>query len=523
MGIYLNPGYEGFQSALRSQIYVDKSMILEYTNSVLDTEQRYVCVSRPRRFGKSITAEMLAAYYDRSCDSTDLFKNLKIAKTSGFEVHKNKYDVIHIDINSFRNKSKTADVVPVIQRTVIAELKEYYPEGFAEDVEELPAALAQINKRQGLKFVIIIDEWDAIFRENKDDIAAQKSYLSFLRSLFKDAPSKRFVKLAYLTGILPIKKYGTESALNNFDEFTMLESDVLADYVGFTEEETKKLYDAAHMDFEKAKQWYDGYCLSKGLHIYNPKSVVDSIRRNRVGSYWTNTETYESLKGYINMNFDGLKDSIIQMIAGGSCKVNPAKFQNDMTSFRSRDDILTLLVHLGYLTFDSDNQTVFIPNEEVKQEFINAVEDAGWEHVMKAIHASDQLLEATWREDEQAVAKGVAAVHQANISILNYNDENALSCVITLAYYNAVKDYTLIREMPAGKGYADVVFLPRKYSNRSAMIVELKWNVSAEGAIEQIRKKQYAEVLKEYRGNILLVGISYSKKTKKHICKIEKA
>lgn len=522
MGIFLNPGNEGFKSVLNSQIYIDKTQMLAYTNSVLDSEQRYICVSRPRRFGKSITAEMLTAYYDKSCDSSELFRNYRIAEDRHFLEHLNQYDILHIDINTFRNiGGSTTDLAAKMQLSVIAELKEYYPECISSQTVSLPSALANINKMKGLKFVIIIDEWDAVFRENKDDRKAQTEYINLLRGLFKDAPSKKFIKLAYLTGILPIKKYGTESALNNFDEFTMLQSDVLAEFVGFTETEVSELYKTYGMDFEQAKEWYDGYTPSEGLHIYNPKSVVDSIRRKRIGNYWTGTETYESLKSYICMNFDGLKDAVSKMLAGASCKINPAKFQNDITSFKSRDDILTLLIHLGYLTYDNASQTVQIPNEEVKSEFVNAVEGADWKPLINAINASDRLLTAAWQGEEQAVAKGIAAVHMANTSILNYNDENSLSCVITLAFYNAVKEYTLVREMPSGKGFADIIFLPKKHSDKPAMVVELKWNKSAEGAVKQIKEKNYVQALEHYSGKILIVGINYHKKTKKYQCRIE--
>lgn len=382
MGIYLNPGNEGFRSALRSQIYVDKTGLIEYTNSVLDSEQRYICISRPRRFGKSMAAEMLVAYYGKNCDSMELFQSLKIAESENFKKHMNQYDVIHIDMNTFRHKRdrKTGDeisakqAVALFHSTIIEELRRMFPESVAEDDIDLPMVLANINDDTGRKFVIIIDEWDTIFREDKLDEEAQRAYIILLRGLFKDAPSKKFIKLAYLTGILPIKKYGTESALNNFDEFTMINSDVLTEYVGFTEQEVQSLYEDYGMDFEQAKEWYDGYELGEGLHIYNPKSVVDSIRRKRIGNYWTNTETYEALKNYISMNFDGLKDDITQMLAGGLCKVNPSKFQNDMTSFKSKDDILTLLIHLGYLAYDGLTQNVYIPNEEVKSEFVNAID-----------------------------------------------------------------------------------------------------------------------------------------------------
>ena len=342
-----------------------------------------------------------------------------------------------------------------------------------------------------------------------------------LRGLFKDAPSKKFLKLGYLTGILPIKKYGTESALNNFDEFTMVESDMLAEYVGFTEEEVITLYEEYGMDFEEAKRWYDGYHLADNLHIYNPKSVVDSVRRKKIGNYWTSTETYESLKYYINMSFDGLKDAIIEMIAGGRCKVDTNTFENDMVSFQSKDDVLTVLIHLGYLAYDAETEEVAVPNEEVRSAFVRAIKKSNWKYVIDAISASDELLQATWCGDGEAVAEGIDKVHATYTSILNYNNENALSCVISLAYYNAINEYTIVRELPAGKGYADVAFVPRKGSDKPAMVVELKWNQSADGAIAQIKEKQYVQALHEYQGNLLLVGINYDKDTKKHECVIE--
>lgn len=530
MGIYCNPGNEGFKSVLRSKIYIDKTELLEYTNSVLDTEQRYLCISRPRRFGKSIAAEMMVAYYDKSCDSKKLFQDLKIAESEDFTEHLNQYDVIHIDMNSLCHKRdrktmkeiSATEAVNLFHLLVIEELRKVFPNSVEEDDVDLPSVLAQINEDTGSKFVIIIDEWDAIFRENKNDETAQKEYITLLRGLFKDAPSKKFLKLGYLTGILPIKKYGTESALNNFDEFTMVESDMLAEYVGFTEEEVIALYEEYGMDFEEAKRWYDGYHLAEDLHIYNPKSVVDSVRRKKIGNYWTSTETYESLKYYISMNFDGLKDAIIEMIAGGRCKVDTNTFENDMVSFQSRDDVLTVLIHLGYLAYDAETEEVAVPNEEVRAAFVRAIKKSDWKYVIDAITASDELLQATWRGDGETVAEGIDKVHTAYTSILNYNNENALSCVISLAYYNTINEYTMVRELPTGKGYADVVFVPRKGSDKPAMVVELKWNQSADGAIAQIKEKQYVQALSEYQGNLLLVGINYDKESKKHECVIER-
>ena len=401
MGIYVNPGNGAFQGVLRSKIYIDKTGLLEYTNSVLGSEQRYICMSRPRRFGKSITAEMLAAYYDRSCDSKEMFQHLQISNTVDYEKHLNQYPVIHVDINDFlhrRNLETEGSVsalkaVGLFHSEVIAELKKVYPQSLSEEENNLPSALARIHEDTGDQFVIIIDEWDAIFREDKLDLKAQEAYIDLLRGLFKDAGSKKFLELAYITGILPIKKYGTESALNNFDEFSMIQSEPLSQYVGFTAEEVLMLCNQYEMDYEEVKRWYDGYVLAEDLHIYNPKSVVDSIRRRKIANYWTRTETYESLRSYISMNFDGLKDAIVQLLLGERKKVNTRTFANDMTSFESRDDILTVLIHLGYLAYDAEREEVYIPNEEVREAFSGAVQKSNWKPVVDAITASDQLYQ----------------------------------------------------------------------------------------------------------------------------------
>lgn len=407
MGIYLNPGKEGFESAVHSRIYIDKTGLIEYTNSVLGTEQRYICISRPRRFGKSIAAEMLVSYYDKSCDSQELFQNFKIASTPDYKKHLNQYYVIHVDMNALRHKRDketreeitAKQTVDLFHLLLIEELREVFSEAVAEDEVDLPTALAKINEVTGARFIIIIDEWDTIFREDKLDEKAQQSYITLLRGLFKDAPSKRFIELAYLTGILPIKKYGTESALNNFDEFTMTNPRTLTEYVGFTKEEVEGLCIKYQMDYEKTKYWYDGYCFRREKHVYNPNSVVKAMLDGEYGNYWTGTETYESLKSYIVMNYDGLKDAIIEMLAGGRCKIDTNTFENDMVNFHSKDDVLTVLVHLGYLAYDIDAEEVYIPNEEVRGAFVRAIKKSDWNHVIKAITASEELLKATWGKD----------------------------------------------------------------------------------------------------------------------------
>ena len=234
MGMFVNPGNSAFQVALNSEIYVDKTGLLEYTNKVMNTLQGYICNSRPRRFGKSITANMLTAYYSKGCDSKEMFSNLEISKTPDFEKRLNKYDVIHVDIQWCMEPAGGADnIVSYISEKTISELKEYYPDVLTENLVSLPEVLSKINTETGTKFIVIIDEWDVLIRDKAADQKIQDEYIGFLRGLFKGTEPTKYIQLAYLTGILPIKKEKTQSALNNFDEFTMLSPGKLAQYIGF--------------------------------------------------------------------------------------------------------------------------------------------------------------------------------------------------------------------------------------------------------------------------------------------------
>lgn len=428
-----------------------------------------------------------------------------------------RYNVIRLDIQKFANKTANVDdMLKLLQKRVINELRKTFE--ISDDETDLPFVLEEVFDANQQPFVFVIDEWDCVLREQKNSADDQKTYLNFLCDLFK---GQSYVALAYMTGILPIKKYGKHSAINMFTEIAMTNPRELAEFTGFTETEVKALCNEYDMPFDETKRWYDGYNL-KGVSIYNPRSVVMSMTGHDYDNYWSSTENYEALKVYIEMNFNGLKDKITQLIAGEKIEINPGKFQNDMTTLRSANDIFTLLVHLGYLTYDFYTKQVWIPNSEVAQEFVNSIEDGGWEEVVKAIKSSDELLKATLNCDEEKVAELIDKAHSDNTSILKYNDENSLSCVISIAYYSARKTYTIERELPAGKGYADLVFKPRKNNSNPALIVELKYDKSADGALEQIKKKQYADCLKDYSGEILLVGINYDKDDKHHTCKIEK-
>ncbi len=408
MGIFLNPGNAGFASSLRSDIYVDKTELLDFTNRVLGTEERFMCVSRPRRFGKSVAVKMMAAYYSRGCDSYELFQSLNIAREPEFRQELNRYPVIYLDIQWFysvvRDKGIPGQVVSYMQREVLKELYQQYPDIVRKEDDSLSEVLLRIHSRAGEQFIFLIDEWDCLFREEKDNAEIQEKYINFLRGIFKGVLAESAVSLAYITGILPVKKYGTQSALNNFDEYTMVNPAPLERYVGFTEADVRQLCEKYELNFEEARQWYDGYLFRGNFHVYNPKSVLDAVRRKQFGNYWTRTETYESLKSYIELDFDGLKDAVIVMLGGGRCRINTQKFQNDLTSVKSRDDIMTLLVHLGYLAYDGDTGEAFIPNQEVAGEFENAIEDGGWDEIARAIRESEELLGATLRGDGDAVA-----------------------------------------------------------------------------------------------------------------------
>ena len=527
MGSYLNPGNFSFRGSLRSKIYIDKSKLIARTNEALCTEQKYICVSRPRRFGKSMAANMLAAYYDRSEHTDELFENLKISKDQSYRENLNRYDVIKINIQEFLSMTGTVEeMLEMLKNYLISDFKEAYPKILLRDEKNLIQVMKDVFSYTKCPFVILIDEWDCLFREYKQDKEEQKKYLDFLRAWLKD---KDYVALAYITGILPIKKYGSHSALNMFSEYSMTNPREMAEFFGFTKEEVQTLCEQYHRSFEETEAWYDGYelCAMQGTELkkyamYSPKSVVDAMLSGIFDNYWNQTETYEALKAYICMNFEGLKDDIVRMLAGESVQINIGTFSNDMTTFQGKDDVLTLLVHLGYLSYHWTDKTVSIPNKEVSQEYINAISTMDWTEVICSVENSKKLLEALWRMDEETVARGVEQAH-LEFAALQYNDENSLNCTISLAFYFAREYYTVVREFPTGKGFADLCFLPRKmYMDKPAILIELKWDQSAVGALEQIKERKYTEKLEEYSGNLLLVGINYDRKTKNHVCVIEK-
>ena len=532
MCTYINKGNDAFRKAINGG-YVDKSGLIAVINKTLDTERQYTCVTRCRRFGKSMAADMLCAYYDKSCDSRHLFDGLYISQpdkmVSGkmedkqFEKHLNKYPVISLDITDFTTQHKNdPDVVRYIQEDVIKDLLSEYSGIMREEGEDLMSVLIKIHAHTGERFIMIIDEWDAICREFDNKTEVVDDYVNLLRRLFKGGNSKKVFAGVYMTGILPIKKYKTQSALNNFEEYSMVDPFTLAGYFGFTQDEVERIAKENNADINELQKWYDGYRIGDEPSIYNPYSVIKAVARGRYKSYWSATGTYDSVSNYINMNYEGLKDAIINMLGGGRCKVDTTGFENDPSLVKTKDDALTILIHLGYLSYDWNTMECYIPNKEVRMEMEKAVRTCNWQHLNKALNASERLLADTLDMNEEAVARGIEQTHDEETSILSYNDENSLACVLSIAYYYAKNDYVMHRELASGKGFADLVFIPRRNVDSPALLIELKYNQDTCAAIDQIKRKKYPAKVEEYTGDILLVGINYDREAKRHTCKIER-
>ena len=518
MGVYFNPNNESYTKDRNYKIYIDKTGLLEFLNESLGTPKNCIALSHARRFGKSHAAGMIDAYYSLGCDSSKLFDDTRIADSDDYRKYMNQYNVIHLDISSFWDFYKD-NIVEKITEYIYDEIREVYGDkiDYSKMINSVLGSVYRISK---IPFVIIIDEWDCIIRNSEDKELVHR-YLQFLHSMFK---SEEFLALAYITGILPIKRIKDESALNNFDEYTMLTTSPITQYYGFTEEEVKDLCEKYDMDFETTKAWYNGYLID-GIHMYNPNSVSMAMNKRRFDSYWKNTSSFASINTYITMNYAGLKDDIMTMLSGGMVMVDPRSFQNDLSEIHSKDDALTALIYLGYLGYDADRKSAYMPNYEVAEAFQMALKTGEWGEISKAISRCDELLMATIDGDADKVAEIIELAHDTYTSVLKYNDENSLSCVLTMAYFTAPGYYNIIRELPSGKGFADFAFIPRANAGyRPAMVVELKYNKSADSAINQIREKRYQGALSGYQDKILLVGINYDadgEDKKHHTCVIE--
>ncbi len=521
MGIYLNPGNENFTATLTRPIYVDKTEMISVINKFIATDNKYLCISRPRRFGKTIAGNMLTAYYSKGCDSRELFSPYKISSAPDFESNLNKFNVIKIDLNSeFQNITDKDLLLKNLTKNIKAEMRTTFPTVELTEENSLGESILKIWAQTKETFVIIIDEYDVLVREKISDKLFSE-YLSLLNGLFKSDTLRPAIKLAYLTGILPIVRDKIQSKLNNFEEYTILDASELAEFIGFTSDEVISLCQKFNIDFNECKNWYDGYS-QYGYEIYNPESVVKCIQKKDFASYWGKTSTYEAISERIRADFEGTKEDVIKMLSGEDIDVNVTRFMNTMNSFNSKSDIFTYLIHLGYLSYNRVEKTCRIPNKEVRQEWFNAIEaEPEYKITNKIIQDSKQLLKETLDGNEEAVALSLDESHSHVCSVRSYNNEDALQSAIYLSFIYALNKYICFREVPLGKGIADVVYVPI-HNDMPALIIELKRNGSTETALNQIKEKKYFDPLNNYFGEILFIGINYEEGSKKHSCKIER-
>lgn len=517
MGIYLNPGNGGFERIVNSG-YIDKTGMISVINSRIGTTNNLLCISRPRRFGKSYATQTLCAYYDHTCNSHSLFDDKEISRTENYDKYLNQYNVIYLDMSNLLGKIKPKSLISFIEESITEELLSEHPS--LKKGSTFDQTLINTVESGEPKFIMIIDEWDAPIRETPQ---ITKEYLLFLRMLFKSSnTTSKIFAAAYMTGILPIKKDGSESAISDFREFTILQPGPFVRYTGFTETEVRSLCEQYNMSFERAKQWYDGYDFKRCEPIYNPYSVIMAMQMEEFRSYWRKTSAAESLKTYVGMNMDDLQDKIVRLIAGEPVEVYTDDFENDFETFNSSDDVLTLMIHLGYLVYDDETSQARIPNEELRIEFKRLLNRPTNKRLNELVRNSEKLLKDTLNGNEEAVASTIMHVRDTNYAPMFYNNEQALRYVIKFAYIICIDYYLKVEELPTGHGIADVVFIPKRDTALPAMIVELKWNETADSAIEQIKQKRYPTILEGYVGEILLVGINYDEKTKEHSCRIKK-
>ena len=519
MSLYLNKNNDKFKEYKSARIFIDKSNLIKECNSLFGTSDKYMCITRPRRFGKTMALSMLNAYYSKGCDSQSLFDKLNIAKDSSYLEHLNKHNVIWIDMASLytdiRDKN---DFFKELETNLLDDLNEAFPNVLKEMDNTISKAIIRINSKLNERFIFLIDEWDVIYREQEYNTKLCDEYTELLRNLFKSSNVSSCIDLVYMTGILPIRRYSTQSTLNMFTEYNMLDSYPIESYVGFTEDEVIGLCNKYNRDFNEIKSWYNGYNLN-GVSLYNPKSVVEAVLRGKCKDYWVQTSAIEAVTNYMNYDNGKLKDIICKMLLGEKVKVNVRKFENDLTKVNSSDSALTVLIHLGYLAYDEDLEACYIPNYEIKQEFVNAVDKLNWHEIYNPISNSLKLYEETLKGNVEFINKTLDENHKDLAGPFNKNKEDILGIIVEISYYSAKQFYNIKKEDTSILGRSDLSFIP--YDNcHIPFIVELKVNSTPDEAIAQIKERKYFNSLGSYHGKVLLLGISYDEKTLKHNSKV---
>ncbi|MDD5815242.1 MAG: AAA family ATPase [Bacteroidales bacterium] len=539
MGIYVNPGDSMFRFSLNSKIYVDKSPMINELNELIGTDERFLCMSRARRFGKTMMTNLMSAYYSRDCNSREIFERLELSKQEGWDKYLNAFNVIQIDLQSCFSRTKDKNqVIDKLQTNVVNELREQFPSTRIPTAATIAESISIINKELGELFVIIIDEYDVLIRDNCVAASIRKDYIDFLNSIFKSNDVQKAVSLAYLTGILPILRETVQSKLNNFTEYTMLRPDQFAQYFGFTENEVRRLCLAKNADYDACKLMYDGYIFEKPtelaeqpdddgehvIHVFNPNSVVKAVTKHKYDNYWVATSALEAITLYIDANIAGILEDIKALLKGEKeVKVDVLNYNNNVEHFATKDEIFTYLIHLGYLAYDPTKGTCHIPNGEISGAWLRIMSNAkGFEPIAQMIETSRKLIEATENGDKETVAKALDD-SQADISSpLSYNRESTMQSAILMVYFYARKDYWIFSELASGCGYADVVLVPF-FIQKPIIIIELKKDGEPATAIEQIKSRNYAHAFRYHPGHeAVLVGITYDAESKQHRCLIEK-
>ena len=534
MGVYLNSktAYTLYKSETEKPYFVDKSRMLEELFPLVETGNNHICITRPRRFGKTVTANMIASFFSKACDAQDIFQSMQIAGAKDYERYRNQFSVIHISFNELGGRCASYEqYIERIEKKLIRDLKKEYSQAeFFETVSAADALLELYAEEDSAKFIFVLDEWDFIFHQTFITEEDKREYLSFLRNLLKDRP---YVLLAYMTGILPIAKYSSGSELNMFSEYTLASEERFSEYFGFTEKEVDLLFERYQASTEKNRQvtreglknWYDGYHTKNGERLYNPRSVVLSLSNNNLGNYWTSSGPYDEIFYYIRNNVDAVRDDLALMAAGNRVPARVWEYAATSQELKTKEEIFSAMVVYGFLSYE--NGMVSIPNRELMNQFADVLKkESSLGYVYRLARASEKMLRATLAGDTDMMEQVLESVHDAESPILSYNHETELSAVINLVYLSARDRYRVEREEKAGKGFVDFMFYPEVPPASEGIILELKVNHSPEEAIAQIKEKNYALRFAEGSGEkrihrVLLVGIGYDKKTKKHHCKVE--
>ena len=534
MGIYLNSrtAFHLFKIDTEQPYFVDKSEILEEIIPLVEQGGNQICITRPRRFGKTVMANLISSFFSKGCDAEGVFKQLRIADHKIYKQYLNQYPVIHISFNKQpRRCSSYSDYIERIERILIKDIKDAYPDAKVDDSEAVWDILLSLNNRDDSKFIFILDEWDYIFHQNFVTDEDKESYLSFLQNLLKDMP---YVVFTYITGILPIAKYSSGSELNMFLEYTMATEEKFSQYFGFTEEEVDMLFDR-YLSYtakpcltrEGLQSWYDGYYSKSGKRLYNPRSVVTALKNNNLGNYWTSAGPYDEIYYYIEHNVAAVRDDLALMAAGMAVPVRIWEYAATSMNLQTKEEIFSAMVVYGFLTYKDGK--VSIPNRELLDKFSDMLrKEPSLGYIHRLAKESDRMLRATLAGDTETMAEILELAHDTKVPLLSYNNETELTAVVNLVYLSARDFYRIEREDKAGKGYVDFIFYPETDKGADCMILELKIDRTPAEAIQQIKDKRYAlkflgKIGEEpgYTGRILAVGISYSKSAKRHTCQVE--